>query len=108
MPDLVPFRGASLPARASRSLSKIEGSTLVQLANERSRARVVEERHRSSIQALEGVAAEAIHAGSNLTRLAITTAHAVPGSEHFSGRLLDAAATAMGQVLSDTARDLRS
>ncbi len=51
---------------------------------------------------------DALFAGANLTQQAKQLSQAIPGSEHLSGRVLDAASTALSQVLTDTARDLRS
>lgn len=95
-------------AGSSRDVARVEKATAREVAKVRGHARVIEARHAASVNALGAVASEALFVGANLTRQAATLAQSVPGSEHLSGRVLDAASAAMAQIVTDTARDLRS
>lgn len=102
------FSGALAASPASRDLARIERATSRQVAVARGKALIVQEQHSAAIRAVETVAMDALFAGANLTQQAKQLSQAIPGSEHLSGRVLDAASTALSQVLTDTARDLRS
>lgn len=108
MTDLVRYRNPVLPVPATRNrpsnLRRIETGLEQRLA----RQRAVELLARDRVQVLAGVAAAAMAAQTDVSsrevRLVELEGHAVHGVSHISARLT----LALGQVIDDTAQELRS
>ncbi len=105
--NLPSLLGSSSPSPSARDAAIVERAVSRDVALVRGRARVVYARGRVNTHAIEDVATEAMLAGTNVMRQAVSLATLCPVAEPLLRTITEHSAMALGRIVSDAARDLR-
>lgn len=107
--NLTPAFGAGTRALTPkrRDFARLERATTQEIALVQSRALVAAERGRANAGAVESVAIDAMQAGTQVARHASILAGSCPVAEPMLRMVVEQTGLALGQIVSDTARDLR-
>jgi hypothetical protein len=106
LPSLI-NQGALAASPARRDIARIERTTSRDVALVKARAMVLTERGRANTRAIENVSIDAMQAATQVARHATALAASAPIAEGMLRSIVDQTGLALGQVVTDTARDLR-
>lgn len=100
--------GSVSPAPTTgRDAAIVERAVARDTALVRGKAKVVEARGRAHTRAIEEVASDAMFAGTNVSRQAVTLATICPVAEPMLRTIMEHSSMALGRIVADAARDLR-
>lgn len=94
-------------ARTNRADAAVERALARSVTTARARACLAEEVARLRVAVVEGVALDALQAGTQVARHGAALATVCPAAEPMLRAITEQAGLALGQVVSDTARALR-
>lgn len=108
--NLPSLLGTSAAVRGGRrrDVVQVERQVSREVVETQGRARVAAERGRSNALAIENVAIDVLQAGTQVMRHAVALADSCPMAEPMLRSVAHQAGIALGQVVTDTARELRS
>lgn len=107
VPDTPGRRTAITSVVQGRELGRLARATNREVAVVQAQAHVIAERGRANAAAVQNVAIDAMQAGTHVARHASILANGSPVAEPMLRAIVEQTGLALGQIVSDTARDLR-